>query len=1034
MSSWRTVSIFISSTFMDMDAERDHLQNFVLKRLAETLAEHKVQVRPVDLRWGISVDNQQDSDFRNAEILKVCFDEIERCRPFFVLLAGDRYGWIPSSKEYLRSLSLISGDRRKGLPEDVDGNSVTAMEVIYGALQDKEHLDDSLFFFRNADYSLIDPETIKLYVEEDEVNSERIKSLKSRIVEMCDKNACRENVHEYDAGGWDGNKKVFTDLSDFGNQVYDSLLAKIKSKLELSDKSPAEMTWYEEEDAANRLFRDLKLKNFRGREGQIDEMKKAALSPEIGGAYVFQAASGWGKSALMSRLYEELCSDCSNKIVLFHSVGVTERSISVSAMLQRFSYEISGVLKRPYDELDVMPGSTADDIYRSYFDCVDAASESGYRVIVLIDGFENLTPSENYGPFYFMNNSARYILTGPDGDLDIPEGMSILQKRIDGLSYEEATEILTDILDKAGGKTIDGPVLQALMSIRNGDDYAYRSPLWLTICCDMLFSLDGDDFTDLRKSDNYIEEFVQSFSGDSGNLFCQLLARIMKHFGQEFTVSVLGLLSVSRRGLRESDLAALVREWSPLKFAQLRRWLIDVVVEVGAEKQWDLQFQSLKDALVDVWGPEQSSFMHSVLGGHFNDLPDNDYLKPSEAIYHMIRGNMLETASDYLSSMPDEYLSCAINTLGTDIKNFPPLVDWVAELIEHQLDEEGLASLSSRLIYDLNHALETDGSFELRRTLLHAVAEKLESRDDLSQPVLFILISCYHDLGALYASADFDNGAKHCFGKALRLLDSVDENSSTCLVRSQIYCRLGGMMMKVSDFDGAEFMLKSGVEMCMEVSRETGPDFVSRYLSDLYLALGNLYKRTGKIQEASECYKLFGQYADGVEEKVADPADKYLVFEQEGDIYYESADYEKALEAYRKAKDGFADILSKNPSEASALRNLISMHGKIGKVYLQMPMTFRQRAINCFVRMFNKSIELLRLDDSSPENMQIVATSAYDAAVVQIESPEFCNQEQVETLLNTSYHFWKQLHERYGSDEYKEKCDQIEAVYSSIFE
>jgi tetratricopeptide (TPR) repeat protein len=220
----------------------------------------------------------------------------------------------------------------------------------------------------------------------------------------------------------------------------------------------------------------------------------------------------------------------------------------------------------------------------------------------------------------------------------------------------------------------------------------------------------------------------------------------------------------------------------------------------------------------------------------------------------------------------------------------------------------------------------------------------------------------------------------------------------------------------------------------MEVLQERSSDSATESLADMYLTLGKLYMKTGKVQESSEYYKLFRQYADVTEEKVTDPADQYLVFEQEGDIYYKSADYEKALEFYNKAKDGYVEILSKNPSDALALRNLIAMHSKIGGAYLQMPVTFRQEAINCFIRMFNKSFELLRLDDSNPEYMQVVATSAYNAAIVQIKNPEFRDLKQLETLLNTSYHFWRQLYERCGSDEYKEKCNQIETIYSSIFE
>lgn len=1033
MSSWRTVSVFISSTFMDMDAERDLLQNMVMKKLSDELAKYRVQVRPVDLRWGIAVDGHQDSDARNAEILKVCFNEIERCRPFFVFLSGERYGWIPSDEEYLKSLSLVQRGDLNGLPESADGNSITAMEVIYGALRNKEQLEKSLFFFRNADYSRIDPETRPLYVEDDPVKSERVKALKLQIIEMCDKYGCSQNVHIYDAGEWNDEKKIFTGLSDFGDVLYESLLDKIKSELDLSDDAADEKTWYEEEYVANRLFRDSKLRNFLCREEQINEMKTLALSPG-NGICAFQAVSGWGKSALMSKLYEELCADSCKKIVLFHSVGITERSYSVLEMLQRFTYEMSSILNRSYTEPVVGADSFAETIYRSYSDCVDEATASGYKVIVLIDDFDNLAPSGEYDHFYFMFNTARYVLTVSEDIRFTPDGLSVTQRKISGLSEEESREILTAVLDETGGKTVDAETMDLLMSIRGVDDFSYRSPLWLILCCDMLLSLDCDDFIIMRKSDSYVNEFIQSFSGNAGDLFAQLLTRVFKYFGQEFTVGVLGLLSVSRSGLRESDLAALIHNWSPLKFAQLRRWLRNVVVEVGEDKQWDIQFKSLKDTLTDIWGDEQTAYLHYILGGYLNSLPDSDYMKISENIFHLMRGNMKQTASCYLSSLPEDHHRSVVSSLVSELKRFPAAVNWIADLVDCRNNEEELVQLCSFLIYSLNDSLKIDSSFELRRTFLHAVAEKIEKKDDLSQPVLFTLISCYHDLGTLYAYADLGNGARHCFGKALEYMDSIDDTFPVVLLRTQIYCRLGEMMIAEKNYEGVESMLNSGVDSCMEVSKEVGTDLVSRYLSDLYLVLANLCKRTGRIQEASEYYRLFSQYVGGAGGYMPDPADQYLVFEHEADVCFESADYEKALELYTKAKDGFAAILSKNSSDASTLHNLVAVHGKLGRVYLHMSEEFRQEAINCFIRMFNKSFELHRLDPSNPEYMQVLATSAFNAAHVQMNNPEFCDLKQVETLLNTSYHFWRQLYERYGSYEYKEKCDQIETIYKICIE
>ena len=78
---WTTVRVFVSSTFRDMSAERDHLVRFVFPRLREALLPRRIHLVDVDLRWGVA--NDQDA-------FELCMDEIDRCRPRFICLLGGR--------------------------------------------------------------------------------------------------------------------------------------------------------------------------------------------------------------------------------------------------------------------------------------------------------------------------------------------------------------------------------------------------------------------------------------------------------------------------------------------------------------------------------------------------------------------------------------------------------------------------------------------------------------------------------------------------------------------------------------------------------------------------------------------------------------------------------------------------------------------------------------------------------------------------------------------------------------------------------
>jgi len=60
-AGWRTVRVFISSTFRDMQAERDILVRFVLPQLREELLRRRIHLVDVDLRRGVTAE-QADID------------------------------------------------------------------------------------------------------------------------------------------------------------------------------------------------------------------------------------------------------------------------------------------------------------------------------------------------------------------------------------------------------------------------------------------------------------------------------------------------------------------------------------------------------------------------------------------------------------------------------------------------------------------------------------------------------------------------------------------------------------------------------------------------------------------------------------------------------------------------------------------------------------------------------------------------------------------------------------------------------------
>lgn len=86
--------LFVSSTFSDFAQERELLQNKVFPALDAYCASRGYQFLPIDLRWGVSEEAQLDQ--RTAEI---CLGEVRAAKdyppPNFLIMVGNRYGWVP---------------------------------------------------------------------------------------------------------------------------------------------------------------------------------------------------------------------------------------------------------------------------------------------------------------------------------------------------------------------------------------------------------------------------------------------------------------------------------------------------------------------------------------------------------------------------------------------------------------------------------------------------------------------------------------------------------------------------------------------------------------------------------------------------------------------------------------------------------------------------------------------------------------------------------------------------------------------------
>lgn len=136
----RKVKIFVSSTFQDLQKERDYLMTHTFPKMSSVARERKVMLVPVDLRWGIT-----EEEAHTGKVVEYCLKEIDNSVPFFIGIVGDRYGWCPDEEELEKNKTLkeqygwLCDDFRKGL-------SVTEIEIQYGVLRRQKRMEAAFYF------------------------------------------------------------------------------------------------------------------------------------------------------------------------------------------------------------------------------------------------------------------------------------------------------------------------------------------------------------------------------------------------------------------------------------------------------------------------------------------------------------------------------------------------------------------------------------------------------------------------------------------------------------------------------------------------------------------------------------------------------------------------------------------------------------------------------------------------------------------------------------------------------------------------
>ncbi|WP_051470979.1 DUF4062 domain-containing protein [Patulibacter minatonensis] len=524
------VPVFVSSTFRDFHAERDVLNGAVRHRLDELLEPLGARIDFVDLRWGVDTSTLSD-DERHDRVLDVCLAEIDRCRPVFLGLLGDRAGWEPPARRF-RQVAIEAG-----LGPDADVRSVTALEVHYGALLDPDA--DPVFLVRD-----IEGPTPPGWRDEDQA---AVRLLRAQVPDSA--------IERYVAR-CDGERVV--DLSGFEDRVVSALAPRVEA---IARRRGAAGT--DPYDAAERLFI---AEVARGVAGNDEAVEGVLAAVDAGAGACIEGPSGSGKSAVWAASIARLRE--SGRTVVTHTVGALPQVRDHDGIVRRLIRRCGGeppvfpeLTRRERGMLSLLESSGAiqrpsaiggEELVEAWY--AEAARHPG--LVVAIDGLDRMDPSGARARLDLLRDLGvpAIVTTTESADGRLLAARGLARIHLDPLGEEQAADAARGIA-AAQHRAISPAVAGALGAHP-------RWPLWLRVAVDDLRAFGEDEFRQSETDGDdgpelLLRRTAASFPHDLGSLVSRVVERTGVRYGTTAVRKVLGLLVASPFGLRRADLVTI---------------------------------------------------------------------------------------------------------------------------------------------------------------------------------------------------------------------------------------------------------------------------------------------------------------------------------------------------------------------------------------------------------------------------------------------------------------------------------------------
>lgn len=616
-------SVFISSTFKDMQAERDLLHERIFPALRKIIGEYGEDIQELDLRWGVDTIEMSEEE-SGHQVLRVCIDAIDRCHPYIIVLLGERYGWIPDE----RLVESLRDERVNAWYEKQ--MSITNLEIKYGALSEEETLKNCIFCFRDPHLTeKIDESYRPVYASESPMHRERLNALKDQI-----RKKTNAVILDYEAG-WDPEAKKICSLEDFGERLYELLVQMIRRDFaKAAAKNPMERLFLQMERTKERYLSSYVVR-YREEFEIFDRILfydklKGGLSEKNLHRILLKGGAGSGKSALMASVAHALEEHGCETILYFSDNSGCQ---SLETLKDYVIYRLEEICGLPHEE-----SASRDDRLR--FLSEKTKERKIYCVIDAIDQlFENTEGARLELPELCPN--LYYILSSLSG---FPAEETVKTSiypfvvcRTENFTMAERKQMIGRTALKRGKKLDDMLVKMTV------EESGAGNPLYLSMLLQRYFMMDQKEFEaaemlapGMEGLHRYMEKLLIEMPDQAEPMVNYLLFVTGQRFQVAWFQEILGLLALSRFGLSEKELEGLLSvggmRFLQVEFQQLVSYLYDAFT-CREDGKWTFAHRLFKEAVLHEMSGEDREKERRLLVDY--SLQNSEFLE-REGFYYVL--------------------------------------------------------------------------------------------------------------------------------------------------------------------------------------------------------------------------------------------------------------------------------------------------------------------------------------------------------------------------------------------------------------